>query len=191
MTDQFSRTAIQKKLEGREFSGNIKKGISNLAGQKLDNSGIKKEIIKSFSYLSKYARDEKLKKAGLNYDDRKKFEQDLFGEKKLSASELRKEAEKRKMIIRRNIAATRASSYLAGMREGEQTGQYLSGNTKSHMAMSGDQIKHGVSVGGNNMLYNRSYKNVSNKPSFGGLGTRGGVVSGVGYGGGIRPFGFK
>lgn len=144
MSDQYTRLALQKKLQGKELPISIKKGVGNLIGKKVNNQEAKKVLVDTLAYKSKYSREKIFRKAGFDYKSRDKVEQDLFGDKILSPYELRMQEKKRKMIIKRNIAGSRAVGLLG---QKSKTGMnYATNGAKNRMNMMGDSDTHGASI---------------------------------------------
>jgi len=195
MSDLYTRLAIQKNLQGKELSAAVKKGVGNLAGKKLGNQEAKKVLINTLSYKSKYAREKILRKAGMDYKVRDKVEQDLFGKKQLTPSELRMQAQKQKMIIRRNIAATRMTSDL-GEKKTKIGMNYISGSAKNRMTTIADRDTHGAAIKNYSSISNMARKNIgslsvdskANKVA-GGFGVRNNSAPIIGRGGITRPIG--
>lgn len=104
MSDLYSRIALQKKFQGKELPSEIRRGVNKLTGQNLNNKEARKVLINTMAYKNKRGRERILSHdMKLGYKERGKFEQDTFGVKKLTASELRKQKERQIGQIKRNI----------------------------------------------------------------------------------------
>lgn len=210
MSDLYSRVAMQKKFQGKELSSVVKKGAGNLAGQRLNNLEARKVLAETLSYKSKDARDRILRKMGLDYKDRNKFEQDTFGAKKISTSELRAMEAKRLKQIKYNIAmsvkaADADYNNLIGQRVGsggKTRRSFYTGRQKdyNHMEMSDRSVHRASALGGkDHNISNLGFRNApkslaTNSNAYGltgGNSAKKNSTPGIGRGGMIRPVGLN
>jgi len=197
---------MQKKFQGKELSNVVKKGVGNLIGQKADNLAARKVLAETLSYKSKDARDRILRKMGLDYKERNKFEQETFGVKKMSSAELREIKAKQLKKIKYNIATSNASeadyNNLIGQRvgaEGKVRRSFYAGGQKEHrhMEMSDRSVHRASALGGkDHNISNLSFRNTTSLSTdsnankmAGGFGVKNSAAPGMGRGGVIRPIG--
>jgi len=202
----LSNVKIREIIEKNHLVDNkgVRTVVEKMTGEKLSRDGSKKELGK---FLKKWAdtknnetKNTILNNAGLSKygsfkSSREKIDKAFNSKKIKSSSELRAEEKIRKIMIRRNIAASRASASF-GQQKSERGSMFMK-DIKAR-AQVVHQGVHSASIGGASTRKNLSFQNENNKglsvdkdayKPAGGFGSKNSAAPGIGRGGIVGSMG--